>query len=113
MVIRHPKNAPYLPPPYDAADAFALKALQAGTANEAQQQRALRWIIETAAATYDLPYRPNQDGGDRDTAFAAGKMFVGQQIVKLLNIKPELLRSANHDDPSSVDGGKPKSRRKS
>ncbi|MCC6172066.1 MAG: hypothetical protein IT481_08560 [Gammaproteobacteria bacterium] len=63
---------------------MALKALQAGNANSGQQQMALRWIVAAAAGTYDQPFRPGA-GGDRDTAFACGRMFVGQQIVKQLN----------------------------
>ena len=70
--------------PCDDADHAALKACQAGEASGIQQQRALRWIIEKAAATYDLPFRPGADGA-RDTDFACGRMFVGQQIVRELN----------------------------
>jgi hypothetical protein len=77
------------PPPEKPADCddathAALKAIQTGTASAAQQQRALDWIIEKAAGTYDLPFRPGTDGA-RDTDFACGKMFVGQQIVRQLN----------------------------
>jgi hypothetical protein len=63
---------------------MAIKAVNAGNANEGQQRIALRWIIEMAAGTYDQPFRPGV-GGDRDTAFACGRMFVGQQIVKQIN----------------------------
>jgi hypothetical protein len=76
---------PWHPAPYDEAVTGALKALQSGTANAAQQQRALKWIIEPLCGTYDLSYRPGEDG-ERDTAFAEGKRFVGQQIVKQLKL---------------------------
>jgi hypothetical protein len=61
---------------------MAIKALNAGNANESQQRMALRWIIEMAAGTYDQPYRP---GAPDETAFACGRMFVGQQVVKQIN----------------------------
>ena len=66
---------------YDEAITGAIKALTAGVANDAQQKRALGWIIYTLCGTYDQPYRPGE-GGDRDTVFACAKQFVGQQIVK-------------------------------
>jgi hypothetical protein len=57
--------------------------LQAGNANAGQQHRALQWIIEAPCGTYDLSYRAGA-GVERDTAFAEGKRFVGQQIAKQL-----------------------------
>lgn len=77
------KSIAWYPPAYEEADATALKALQTGEASPDQQKRALRWIIENAANTYDLSFRPGV-GGDRDTAFAEGRRFVGLEIVKLL-----------------------------
>lgn len=76
---------PWKPIPWEREDAYALRALQMGTASPHQQQRALKWILE-AARTYDQPYRPSGPG---DTAFACGMQFVGQQIVKLINVKLE------------------------
>lgn len=76
---------PWMPAPYEAGDTAALQALANGTANDGQQRRALHWIIYSACKTYDLPYIPGPNG-DRETAFAAGMMHVGQQIVKQLKI---------------------------
>lgn len=76
---------PWLPAPYDDDDTRAIKALATGTASSGQQQVALRWIIHTLCGTYDQPYRPGE-GGDRDTVFACAKQFVGQQIVKHINM---------------------------
>ena len=73
---------PRNPPNYTKSIIYALKALQAGNANEEQQQRALAWVIKNAAGTYDSEYRET----DRETAFAGGRRFVGLQIVKLLNL---------------------------
>lgn len=77
-------HAPWKPPLYEPGDASALQALASGTAEPYQQKRALEWIV-AAAGTYDLSFRPGP-GGERDTAFAEGKRFLGLQIVKLLKI---------------------------
>lgn len=82
---------PWLPPSWELADSSALKALERGDANQDQQQRALKWILNSACATYDMSYRPGGDG-DRDTAFAEGRRFVGLNIVKLLKLNPALFR---------------------
>ena len=67
----------------------------AGVADEMQQRRALAWIINTASATYEFHYHPSE----RDTAFALGRAFVGQQIVKLSKLDASQTRSEE-------DGGK-------
>jgi hypothetical protein len=84
-------NGPHIPPPYEPADVSAIQALQRGDANEHQQQRALKWIIEKAAGTYEFHFH----GTDRETSFALGRGFVGQQVVKLtrLNLSELLKRS--------------------
>ncbi len=73
---------PWKPHHWEPEDAYALRALQLGTATANQQQRALKWILE-CAGTYDQAYRP---ASSRDTDFACGMQHVGKQIVKLLNI---------------------------
>ncbi|WP_375408515.1 hypothetical protein [uncultured Methylobacterium sp.] len=80
-----PAKEPWHLVPFEPADVYALKNLAAGNASEGQQKRALDFIIHTVAATYDLPFRPGGAEGDRATAFASGKQFVGQQLVRLLN----------------------------
>lgn len=74
------------PPHWDPPDAAALQALYRGDATAQQQQRALKWIIESAAATYDLPFRPGGTDGSRETDFACGRMFVGQAVRVLLKV---------------------------
>lgn len=76
-----PQSLPHAPAEWEPADAGALQALQRGDATQAQQQRALKFIVERLACTYDLSYRPT--GG---TEFAEGKRFVGLQVVKLLHL---------------------------
>lgn len=78
-------NAPWLPVVPTIPEVAALKALQHGKATPEQQQLALRWFIEKACRTYDASYRPGGPEGDRDTAFAEGRRFPGNQCVKMLN----------------------------
>lgn len=85
------EHAPWVTPAYELADATAIKALAAGTADIEQQKRALAWIINKGAGTYDMSYRPGYEG-QRDTDFALGRAFVGQQIVKLINVPLSLMR---------------------
>ena len=63
---------------YLPADTGAIRAMAVGEATPDQQSRALKFIVETLCATYDLSYRET----DRDTAFVEGRRFVGTQIVK-------------------------------
>lgn len=88
------ESAPWLPPPYELADVDAMKALAAGTATKNQQVRALAWILGPAAGRLDMSYRPGEDGR-RDTDFAEGRRFVGNQVVKLINTDLSKLRRSN------------------
>lgn len=83
---------PWKPVAYDVADAAALQALSEGRATPEQQIRALKWIVEIASGTYDLSFRPGSTG-DRDTAFAEGRRFVGMSCVKLTKLNLAALRS--------------------
>jgi hypothetical protein len=79
-----PTREPWKPSDYDVADVGALQQCYRGEAMPHQQKRALDYVIDTLCATYDLSFRPGPDG-ERETAFAEGKRWVGLQIVKLLN----------------------------
>lgn len=85
------EHSPWMPQPYTVADAYSIKALATGQASEEQQRRAIKWIIEVCAMTYDQPYRPGEDGR-RDTDFACGRQAVGKEIVKLINMPGQNLR---------------------
>lgn len=83
----------YLPPPQvDLPAALPLKVIQAiqnlgaGEATAHQQKMALQWIILEASASQHTKYRRGGLEGDRDTAFACGRAFVGEQIVGALKI---------------------------
>lgn len=73
---------PYTPADFSPLDITAVQALARGDADAKTQQRALKWIIERAALTYDLDYRPDS----RDHAFASGRRFVGLEIVRMLKL---------------------------
>lgn len=77
-----PRQA-WAPPPWRTEDVGALQALAGGRAEPHQQKIALDYIIKSLAATYDMAYRPESA---RDTDFALGRQFVGQQLVFLLNL---------------------------
>lgn len=89
-------SAPYIPAKYDVAVASAIQALMNGSASEHQQKMALKWIIEVAAGTYDLSFRPGAQEGERDTTFAEGRRFVGLTLVKLTHLNVSKLRSDEH-----------------
>ena len=97
-MVRKPRNPPWLPADYSYKDVVAVKAVAQGTATAEQQTRAVDWIINQAALTYDMPFRSDADGGDRDTTFALGKVFVGQQVVKLVNLPLALMETLRKKD---------------
>lgn len=82
----------FTPPDYELADVEAFQALARGDCSPHLQQRALRWVIESAAATYDLSFRP---GSERETCFAEGRRFVGLQIVKMLKLDKSKLKKGD------------------
>lgn len=102
MALKLPPGAPYAPTPYSVEDVTALQALDSGRDVPAYvAKRALDWIILHCAGTYDLSFRPGEQG-DRETAFAEGRRFVGLQIVKLLKLNVQQLRQT--DGRQSSDG---------
>lgn len=88
-MAKPPAGAAWAPPDYEVADAAAFQALARGDASEHQQKRALEYLVNTLCGTYDLSYRPS---GDRDTAFAEGRRFVGLQVVKLLKLNTATMK---------------------
>lgn len=86
--------SPWLPPPYERAEVVAFQALAAGTADAAQQQRVLKWLLERACGAYEMTFYPGPDGA-RNSDFAQGRRFVGLQVVKLLHLNPGLVKASN------------------
>ena len=79
-------------PSCEPADAAAIQALQRGAATADQQKRALIWIIERAAGTYQTSYRKGDREAERETTFAEGRRFVGNLIVGVTKLKLGQLR---------------------
>lgn len=86
-----PRDPAWKPALYEPREVEGIKALAKGEASPEQQRLALDWIINTAAGTYELSFRSDKEGGDRETAFAEGRRFVGMQLVKMVNMAPALL----------------------
>lgn len=82
------KAFPWNEPEISKADIIAFQRVAQGKGDEFHQKRVIDWLINKGACTYDLSFRPDDVGGDRATAFAEGKRFVGQQVVKLLKADP-------------------------
>lgn len=93
------------PADYDIADIRAIQSLalyamgaerpwppgdEPPPPSPADVKRALDWIIHKAAQAYDNGFVANDPNG-RIAAFLDGRQSVGQQIVKLTRLKPELL----------------------
>lgn len=84
------KFVPWQPVKYQPADATAIRMLFEGTADSAMQKRALKWIIEEACGTYQQSFIPDDDGR-RNTDFMLGRIFAGQQIVKMTKLNANAL----------------------
>lgn len=87
---------PWKPVPYETADVEAIQAIFQGVANEGQQKRGLKWIIERASGTYDQTFFPGAEVGRRNSDFAEGRRFVGNSIVKLLYLPVGRLRDQDN-----------------
>jgi hypothetical protein len=85
---KHHAMAPYIPPRLTKQVVYAAKALWGGSADESQQTLFMKWLIVDLCRTYDMAYRPDHLGGDRDTSFSEGKRFVGNEIEKILRMSP-------------------------
>lgn len=84
---------------WEMADASAIKALHAGTADAQQQKRAVDWLLKKACALPEWPYQPGMN--DRDTNVALGRQFVGHMFMKLVQVNlAAVTRRAESDPPS-------------
>jgi hypothetical protein len=83
------------PPPYGIEDIRAVQAVAAGSASASEQKRALDWIVNTAAQTYEEPFVPGQEDV---RAYVLGRRSVGLAVVKLIKLKPELFRAEGESD---------------
>tara|TARA_R110000868_G_scaffold68190_2_gene201690 strand:+ start:218 stop:499 length:282 start_codon:yes stop_codon:yes gene_type:complete len=86
---------PYEPVSYVAADVSAAQAFVDGNADEFQQKRLFKWLIE-ASGYYELSYQPDSS---RDTDFMEGRRFVGAQLLKLTKLNASYI--ANRENNAS------------
>lgn len=75
----------------------AFRALSQGEASPEQQRMAVEFMVYDLCGRYDQPYRPGPDG-DRDTAFACGRLWVGQQITTFVNLSPSRFVDSSGED---------------
>lgn len=88
-----PRWEPWKPADWELPDAAAIQALERGDATADQQKRALMFIVNKLAGTYEGSFRPGVDG-PQVTAFAEGKRHVGSQIVKLTRLNLAAFKDA-------------------
>lgn len=81
----------------------AIQALALGVANEGQQKQAIETIFQICGLD-DLSYSPDST---HDTAFAEGKRYVGNQVLKLAKLSSTLIQEAENGR-----SGKPRSERR-
>jgi hypothetical protein len=65
--------------------------------SEFEVKRALDWIINQAAQTYDNSFVPDDPNG-RMAAFIEGRRSVGQQIVKLMRLSGKVLEGRDKQE---------------
>jgi hypothetical protein len=79
----------FAPPDYSSdrgkAGVSAIQWLATGKADEGAQKIAMDYIINDLCRAYDVSYRPDDAGGDRDTAFAEGRRFIGLQLARIIS----------------------------
>lgn len=78
------------------SEVMALKALASGNASEEQQKRALQAIFRIS----HIPEDGFDPSGERETAFKAGKRFVGLALHQLI-FSPLVLKENENDGRSS------------
>jgi hypothetical protein len=105
MNVWRAKQNPWDPVDYNEDVTYAVRAIAGGTANAAQQRLFWSWL-EFASGKDDISFRPGE-GGERATAFAEGKRFLGQQVAKHLH--PLMTPKAMNAAPAPE---KPKQKRK-
>jgi hypothetical protein len=97
MADKLPRWVPWRPVDYAAgpnpapgelnkADLVAIQAWSRGEAEPEQQRRAFEAVMVRVCQVYDQSYRSDSHGGERDTAFAEGKRFVGLTLRKIAGV---------------------------
>ena len=77
--------------PDDLHDAYAIQAVAEGVADEHQQQRAIKCIVEEIAGTYAQTFDPESA---RMSDFNSGRRHVGRTIVNIIHANVGKLKTA-------------------
>jgi len=87
------EELPYAPAAYEAQHVSAVQLLEQGDCPPHLQKEFLRWLVEDVCRTYDMSFRfdPYQ------TAFAEGRRFPGNQVIKMLKLQASKLRSVTDE----------------
>lgn len=86
------KHMPYMPWDCSRPVVVATQCVAAGTATSEQQQIFMNWLINDGCKTYDMDWFPEE----RVSSFAAGRRFVGQQLVRQIKLKVGLLKESKN-----------------
>lgn len=78
-------HLPWIPATAEPADITAIQACYHGTANEEQQRRALDYIINLSLNDGMLYFAGEE--GRRNTDFALGRAYVGNQIITFIKLR--------------------------
>lgn len=97
-------SVPWQLPLVEPADVYALQALEKGTANEAQQKRAISFVTVKLCAADRMTFYPGGEDGRRASDFAEGKRWVGGQLRRILKLRPDHgARGAPESQPEVKD----------
>ena len=78
--------------PKEIADGYAIQALSKGIADENQQRRAFKCIVEELCGTYGMTFSPESD---RLTSFAEGKRHIGRLLIGIATINLGAVKAAD------------------
>lgn len=89
----------WFPAEWEKFDVAAIQAVARGTADERQQQHALKFIVEKVCGTYDETFVADND---RTSLFLQGRRNVGLQIVKFTVIDLARVQDKEPQSPPPV-----------
>ena len=83
------KSDPHRPVMWDKHEHFVrcTQNLTLGTASDEDQKFFMEALVYGLCGAMDLEYRQGGDEGDRASAFAGGKRWIGLQLVQAINYK--------------------------
>jgi len=94
-----PRPPHWFPVEWEKFDVAAIQAVARGTADERQQQHALKFIVEKVCGVYDETYVPDNTLG---SVFLQGRRNVGLQIVKFTVIDLSRVQDKEPQSPPPV-----------